>query len=274
MEISRPKTKVQHIRSRPVVSNTTEADIENLPADKKFKFECNSCGMTYPTNHGLSVHKGRWCKGRKGCKKPSRKGTVADRLITRMKVEKYQDELEKVKMGDENLENVYSFVYLGAEIAGDGDQHVTLKHRCDIGWGRYNSHRKILTSTKLPVKLRIRLYASIVASTIIYGCEAWLFTDSIRKRLNNINSKMLASITKRSIHEEASKPSFDIIKHVLRQRKAYLGHILRADEGRSVRRFLLELSPQQEPFILGSLLDNTGYENVADMVEAARNRDF
>lgn len=128
MSISKPKTKVQHIRRRPNVSVTTETDISNLSEEKKFKFECPACGMTYPNNHGLSVHRGRWCKGRKTAKKPSRKGTVADRLITRMKVEKYQESLPKVKMGSEELENVYSFVYLGAEIAADGDQQVTRKH--------------------------------------------------------------------------------------------------------------------------------------------------
>ena len=87
LEISLPKTKAQHIRKRPLVSPTT--DIEGLPPEKKFKHECTACGMTYPTNHGLAVHKGRHCKGKKRAKKPSRKGTVSDRIIQQMKVEKF-----------------------------------------------------------------------------------------------------------------------------------------------------------------------------------------
>ena len=66
-------------------------------------------------------------------------GTVADRLITKMKVEKHQDLLPKVKMGSNELDNVYSHVYLAAEIAGDGDQQVTLRHRCDIAWDLTNT---------------------------------------------------------------------------------------------------------------------------------------
>ena len=104
-------------------------DVSNLPEEKKFKFECTACGMTYPTNHGLAVHKGRFCKRRKTARKPSRKGTVADRIISQIKVDKYQDQLPKVKMCSEEIDNVYSFVYLGAEIAGDGDQLVTMKHK-------------------------------------------------------------------------------------------------------------------------------------------------
>ena len=60
------------------------------------------------TKHGLSVHQGRWCKGRRTAKKQSRKGTVADKLIQRLKVDKVQEKYEKVKIGEEELDNVYS----------------------------------------------------------------------------------------------------------------------------------------------------------------------
>ena len=146
------------------------------------------------------MHKGRWFKGRKAAKQPSRKGTVADRIITQMKVEEFQNALPKVKMGQHELDNVYSFVYLGSEKAGNGDQLVTLKHRCDIAWGRYSQHRAVLTSTKLPISLRLRLYAALIALTMVYSSSAWFFTNDVRKRLNNVSSKMLSSITKRSIH--------------------------------------------------------------------------
>ena len=102
--------------------------------------------MTYPSKHGLSVHQGRWCKKRMNARKPSRKGTVADRVITRYKVEQFQSTLDTVKIDDVELDNVYSFIYLGAEIAGDGDQEVTAKHRCDIAWGRYGEYKKVLLS--------------------------------------------------------------------------------------------------------------------------------
>ena len=83
-----------------------------------------------------------------------------------MKIEDHQASLPKVMMGQDQLDNVYSFVYLGAEIAADGDQHVTLKHQSDIAWGRYREHGAALTSTKLP--LNLRLYAALVVSTLVY----------------------------------------------------------------------------------------------------------
>ena len=41
-----------------------------------------------------------------------------------------------------------------------------------------------------------------------------------------------------------------------------------------VRRYLLELSPDVEPFIEGSLLEEARFTNTRDMIEAAVNRDF
>ena len=167
--------------------------------------------MTYLTKHGLGVHKGRWCPGHKEGKKPSRKGTVADRIVSRTKVDKYQKDIPKVKLGDKELDNVYSFVYLGAEIAGDGDQEVTVKHRTDIACGRFGEYRKVLTSAKLAIPARIRLYKSLVISTMIYGSSAWLLTERIKQKINGVSSKFLFQITKRSIHEEAGNPTFNVL---------------------------------------------------------------
>ena len=90
------------------------------------------CHIIYPSKHGLFVHKERWCKGRKRHKKPSRKVTVADRVVQRHKVDEFQKTLDQVKLDGIDLDSVYSFIYLGAEIAGDGDHSITLKHRCNI----------------------------------------------------------------------------------------------------------------------------------------------
>ena len=147
-------------------------------------------------------------------------------------------------------------------MAADGDQQVTLKHRCDIAWGRFSQHRTVLTSTKLPISLRLRFYAALIVMTMVYGSSAWLFTVDVRKRLNNVNSKM------------ARTPPFNVIKHVLNRRRSYLGHILRADENTMVRRYLLQLSPDVQPFFEGSLLEEAGFSNTRDTIEATVNREL
>ena len=71
--------------SNPKQPTTTENDIVEL--DLKFKFKCSDCDMTYPSKHGLSIHQARFCKKSKTAKKPSRRGTVADRLVKVLKTE-------------------------------------------------------------------------------------------------------------------------------------------------------------------------------------------
>ena len=273
MEISIAKTKSQHIQKSPEVTCTTEEDIANLPPDKQFNFKCDKCDMTYPTKHGLAVHKGRWCKKRKTAKKPSRKGTVADRIVTRLKVEKHHESLQKVRIGTEELDNVYTSIYLGAEIASDGNPEISVKHRCDIAWARFGEYRKTLMAAKLPRDMRVRLYKSLIITTMIYSSESWLFTGKMKQKLNGVNSKMLSLITKRTIHQEAGSPTFDVVKHVMDIRWEYLGHILRLDQNRALRRFLLELSPREAPFTEGSLLSDTHFQSIDEMIEAAVDRE-
>ena len=84
---------------------------------------------------------------------------------------------------------------------------------------------------------------------------------------------MTAQITGRSIHDEAANPTFNIVDFVMKQRWEYLGHILRMDVHRATRRFLLELSPSEPPYIKGSLLADIPNRTVNEMIEAASDRD-
>ena len=83
---------------------------------------------------------------------------------------------------------------------------------------------------------------------------------------------MLAAITKKTIHEEAKHPSFNAVEHILQRRWNYLGHILRLDENRTLRKYLIELSPKEKPYVEGSLFDDTSYRTVDEIVIAAQNR--
>ena len=270
MEISIEKTKAQHIMHNQSFPTTTEEDIVSL--DLKFKFKCEKCDMTYPTKHGLSIHQARFCKKRKTAKKPSRKGTVADRIVKKLKTEKQQNTYPKVKIGNDEIANVHTHVYLGSEISNDGDPNVTVTHRCNIAWGRFGQFSKTLMAAKLLVPARIRLYRSLIAQTMTHGGESWLFTNKMKQKINGVNSKMLSLITKNTIHHEAKNPTFDCVSYILKTRWEFLGHILRMDPSRTLRRFTLELSPRQAPFRAGSLLSDTSFQDIDEAINAAQDR--
>ena len=185
-----------------------------------------------------------------------------------------QEQLPHVKLADEVLENVYSFIYLGSKVAGDGDPIIPVKHRIEVAWGCYGNYRTLFKNTKLSTNLRLRLYAAIVGSTMLHGSSAWLTTKKVTKIINGVNSKMISQITKQSIHQEAKHPSFDLVALLMKRRWSwsYLGHILRMDNTRTVRRFLLELSPARKPLYEGSLPEHIPFETVDEAVMFANDR--
>ena len=68
-------------------------------------------------------------------------------------------------------------------------------------------------------------------------------------------------------YKEAGAPSFSTVDHVLNRTQSYLiRHLLQSDENRMVRRFLLELSPSEQPFVKGLKLDEAGYTSTRDMI--------
>ena len=97
-------------------------------------------------------------------------------------------------------------------------------------------------------------------------------TKEIKQKVNGVNSKMLALITRRTIHEEARSPSVNVVNNILKRRWDYLGHVLRMQEHRAVRRYLLELSPSIAPFKEGTLLADTSFKSVQEMIRYAEDR--
>ena len=101
-------------------------------------------------------------------------------IIKLRKVKQKQNDYPHVIFGNQQLENFYSFISLCSEIAGDEYPDVLVKHRTDIRWGRFGEYRKVLTSTKLNVSCRIRLFAALIGSTILHGSKCCCRLPSAR----------------------------------------------------------------------------------------------
>ena len=122
MTISIPKTKVMHIHKKVRVSETTDEEIASMG----FTNICSECQRDFPTKRGLAIHQGRWCDGGKTIR--SRKGTLADKTVQHTKRKKYEDSLGHVVLEGEQLDNVYTFEYLGCRIQSDGDEKADINH--------------------------------------------------------------------------------------------------------------------------------------------------
>ena len=137
---------------------------------------------------------------------------------------------------------------------------------------RWSSLRHIFGSSHLPIKIKIRLYSASVCSLLSFGCETWKLTDKTMRRLNGVNSRMLASFTSKTIQQEA-RPSTTSLNLVLRLRKTHLRwlvHILRAGPTHITYQ---AIANQDTHKVKGSLLmDAPPHDTMEDLSQMANNR--
>ncbi len=114
----------------------------------------------------------------------SRAGSAADMLVKEAKTQAAQDQLGKVRLEEQELQNSLPLKTLRVLQAVDGDPTVPVKHRVTLAWSRLRELNRILTDARLPSRLRIRLWKSSVVPTLLYGCERWKLTQTVRRKLN------------------------------------------------------------------------------------------
>ena len=266
MEVSLPKTKGMHVHAREKVSDTVEAEVEAM----KFKYKCPDCPRTFPTQRGQRIHTKRWCDGGKTVR--SRKGSLADKAVQLSKRIALEAGRSHVKVNDTEIENVHSFIYLGAKQQGDGDEEVDVKHRMDIAQATFNSLFHLWNDKRLPLSMKLRLYIASVCSTFTHACEAWTLSDTVLRKVNGFNSRCLHIITGESYRETATKPAVDLILQIRRRRMRYLGHLLRMPPERLVRRTLMAYIDGGRNIPAGSLFMDCGAESIEDIINSAMNR--
>ena len=116
------------------------------------------------------------------------------------------------------------------------------------------------------------LVHSSVCSLLTYGCESWTLTDWVMRKLNNVNSLMLSSITGRQIQEEArlTTSSFDLVRNIRVRRFRWLGEILRMHPDRLIFKSIVF---QYENNNWGSLtMDVPQHNNLTHLIQLARDR--
>ena len=259
MDISVPKTKAMHIHKTIEVSDTTESEVISL----KLKHKCPDCERSFPSKRGMKIHLKRWCDGGKTPR--SRKGSLADKAVQLSKRKAAENERPHVTIESKQIDNVHSFVYLGSKTQCDGDSKADVKHRMDIAQAAFNSLFKLWNDHRLPLSMKLRLYRTAVCSTLTHACEAWDFTEEVQKTVNGFNSRCLHIITKRTYRETAMSPEYNLVLAIRKRRLRFLGHVLRMDNDRLVKRTLMAYVCTDGGPPPGSLLDDCQGKDIEEL---------
>lgn len=78
-----------------------------------------------------------------------------------------------IRLASEPLNMVVSFTYLGSLINNDGKSDKAVDHRIQAGWLKFRSVSGVLCDKRMPVKLKGRVYDTIIKIVLMYASETW-----------------------------------------------------------------------------------------------------
>ena len=80
--------------------------------------------------------------------------------------------LDKVYVGNEALDNVLHFAYLGSQLQGDGEDEADVRHRMDVAQAAFGSLSHVWSNHCLSRATKLTLYRISVCSTLTHSYEA------------------------------------------------------------------------------------------------------
>ena len=89
------------------------------------------------------------------------------------------------------MKRVEKFKYLGSVVAGDGNLDEEIMQRVQSGWNNWRKMSGVLCDRKINVKMKGRVYKTVVRPAMVYGDDAWPVKETQEKKLDVAEMKML-----------------------------------------------------------------------------------
>ena len=150
-----------------------------------------------------------------------------------------------VKIGEEQVEDVTTFQYIGSLISHSGGAEEDVKARIRKAQTAFTMLNPVWRSTIIRRKTKLLFFNSNVKSVLLYGSETWLMTEKLIARLQVFVNRCLRKvfkifwpewITNRDLWSRANQKPID--EEIRRRRWKWLGHTLRKDHGNITRQSL------------------------------------
>lgn len=151
-----------------------------------------------------------------------------------------KDTAERIKISNQEYQEVDRFKYLGVMISNDGDREPEIRDKIISTNRAFYANKKLLKSKFISKKTKIRIYNTLIKPIAMYGAEVMSMTRKDEERLRIMERKILRAILgpikvteneyrTRMNHELAQEMETDIVRKIKQQRVKWLGHVMRAD---------------------------------------------
>lgn len=156
---------------------------------------------------------------------------------------------QPLRIGDEDIEEVESFCYLGCIIANDGGAKMCVDNRILKARQAFGMLKRVWASPMMSRDLKLRFFWSNVMSVLLYGGETWKTTPSIVASLQTFVNRCLRRILNIRLTDRVSndvlwqRTRFERVElTVLRRKWRWIGHTLR--KSNDIAKEALDWNPQ------------------------------
>ena len=142
-----------------------------------------------------------------------------------------------VRLDGELIKSLAGFKYLGSTITVDGSEEREVTRRIQKGWKNWREVSGVLCDRRMPVKLKGKVYKTVVRPAMLYDMEATPIKKVNEKRMNVAEIKMLrwmSGVTRRdripNTRIRGTAKVAELSKKVQEARLRWYGYVLRRDE--------------------------------------------
>ena len=178
------------------------------------------------------------------------KRTIPDKLKSRnLQVNKNKTEEHHIKRnGGEEWKKCK---YLGTLLDTEED----IKRRKQLANAAFIQYKEILTSKKIELKVRLRLFNAYISSVFLYNSELWTLTKTQENKIDTFQRNLLRrllnihwpfTISNEKLQEITCETNWSIT--IKQRRLSWLGHLYRLPEDTPAHQALMEsLKPTKKP---------------------------
>jgi len=143
----------------------------------------------------------------------------------------------QIRINEETLEQVDTFMYLGSAITRDSDCATEIRMRLAKGYAVATDLKRIWKSHDIKVTTKMELLRTLVWPVAIYGCEGWTMRKDEERRIEAFEIKCLRMIMQISWMEkrtnkwvlEKAGVERKLLGIVKERKMKYFGHIMRKE---------------------------------------------
>ena len=155
----------------------------------------------------------------------------------------------RAKEGEE-VERVTHFKYLGTSMEEEGGMDTEIAKRVGAGWMNWKKCSGVLCDKKMPVKLKGKVYRTVVRPAMLYGAETWATTKRQESRIEVNEMRMLRwmrGVTRkdkiRNEHIRGTTKVAQASRKITERRLKWYGHVMRMEEDHVVKRVMTKAIP-------------------------------